>query len=249
MDTKVLLSFPPLPKLQVLYRPPLKHTYLSFTSFQPYSRVHEHNASHYDPSCRGCVSWCQRTNSSEACSVSELAWHFPSLREVFIPRLVIEDLTVIQGRPSKPALKPRRNEPENRLGWIEFARQQPDVAIWLIEEHPNPEPVSDHTFEVVMEPANTVELSCLDADVSERKGHLKRLPFKVLQPLQAIRNSRHRRPSLSHYIDYPKFWWSSLEDRIAGCTRVEVSAYTSATSSDGNSVEESNPRVLSPWDL
>jgi hypothetical protein len=233
MDTKTLVSFPPLPKLEVLYRPPLRHTYLTFTSNGYYASTHSHDTCLYQTACPVCRSWCQQVNSSEECSVRELARVFPSLREVLIPRFVFQDLGLITGLPSESILLPTQsNQNEEELDWLEHTRRMLNVAIWFIED-------LDHKCDIC-------NSSQSDSDPTNAKNN----QIRVVQHPQNRECSRtHRnKVSSSGWSSYPKFWWSNTEIRLTKCVR-GGSMESPSRRLSRHSAHAMNARLRTPWDL
>lgn len=232
MDERILSSLPSLPYLQVLYRPPIRHSSLTFTPGDPYINAHNHDACLYDSSCHSCKSWCHQANLTEERLVTELKRQLPSLCEVFIPRMVFEHFTLIPSLPSNSMVRPEG------LGWIEEVRRNPNVAIWIIE----------NTFTSGRCPGSPI--------TNTTKGPTPMLPkdsgrnsIRAFQP----RSSKDTRQSSLDWSKYPRFWWSSAEDPATGCSiklltdsvprDEEFSVLTNGTSFNAQA------RVLAPWDL
>lgn len=242
MDTKTLVSFPPLPKLEVLYRPPLRHTYLTFTSNGYYAIPHSHDTYLYEDSCPVCLSWCQQVNSSEECSVRELARTFPSLREVLIPRLVFEDLGLIPGLPSASILLPTQsNQNEEELDWLEHARRMLNVAIWFIED-------LDHKCDACNSPKSDTKPTV------SIPNNARNNQFRVVQHPQERECGRTHRNKISssEWSSYPKFWWSITEIRLTKCVRggsIESPSRRDRHYAFTGTRGDTNGRLRTPWDL
>lgn len=126
MNAETLLLFPPLPHLKTLYRPSIKRMNLSFTTQGFLYTPHHHTSPEYNQHCQPCTLWLSRIEAAEQIGVTHLAWQFPSLEEVLIHRLVLEDASPVALR----SLYPQREDDD----WVDYARGLPDVAIWLIQD-------------------------------------------------------------------------------------------------------------------
>lgn len=132
MDTKILLSSPPLPHLTTLHRPPLKRNHLKFETRQTYANFHRHKSPRFHSKCHECAQWLQNANSGEQIAVTQLAWILPSLREVLIPRLIFD------GCVSLNEALYSRNESNSAdtgdIDWSTRTRRRADIATWTIED-------------------------------------------------------------------------------------------------------------------
>lgn len=126
MDTKLLLSFPPLSNLTILHRPPLKNSSLTFPS-DLFAGGHPHATPIYSSDCLYCTRWLIQTNTSEYVAVSNLPAHFPSLREVLITRLVFSEFT-----PLNKELYSNPRAPCLNKTYTEKCRSKLDVVIWRV---------------------------------------------------------------------------------------------------------------------
>lgn len=186
MDTKIILSSPPLPNLTTLHRPPLKRNHLKFETRQTYANYHRHKSARFNSKCHECAQWLQNANSGEQIAVTQLAWVLPSLREVLIPRLIFDGCI--------PLNETLYSHGENKLNgmsdtdWSTRTKRRADIVTWTIED--------------AERATGTPELYLLkETDRMDRLTHsLRCKPFRVFQQSESCGSFMH---------STTKFWQTS----------------------------------------
>ncbi|KIM26600.1 hypothetical protein M408DRAFT_330539 [Serendipita vermifera MAFF 305830] len=272
MDTSLLLSAPSLPYLTTLYRPAFKRNYLTFSNNhgQNFATQHQHADFVFNAQCNECLLWRQRTEDIERITITQLQWHFPSLREVLVPRLVFEDwmpiteLSAILGLPIT-----RRSHITDDLGLIEFMRRRSDVAVWRLEPDNHTDCTSDcmwrkrpsHQFFAVGDLHMTIEIASVGlhnpTTAEPAKPNVARPQFHILSPKEYNEHSickKGRTPAFMR--DDPKFWWTKDDKQIylPACYKdialsMKNADTTAAQSSEGAVTQGTHTILVGPWDL
>jgi hypothetical protein len=214
--------------------------------------THDHPDSTFHEFCNGCLRWSQKAESSEQITVTQLAWLFPSLREVLIPRLVFEDWMRIDGVSSDASL-PVFNASARMEGldWIEYRRHSNDVAVWMIESNDHTDCVADCP-QAKRQPCASMEqaigkaLSVLDPAVTVS---ISRPSFHVLRPRDYNEHLKFKKTKSAPVEDSPKFWWTLLEtlSRDHGIV-IDVAAYQGFKGSTQDK-DGSRAKIFGRWDL
>jgi len=254
MHIKSILSFPPLPYLTTLYRPPLRLAPLRFSSFLGYGPTgHNHQNAVYDQWCTGCQGWIKHAEAREQDVVEALAYEYPSLREVLIPRLVNLDWRNIEALSSDESM-PVLDTPERMKGldWIECMRRKSNVAVWLIESDDHGDclpgcPRMASPSDLALEPGPT---SSSDTDSPRR-------PFHVIRPRDHNEHLEFKRTGGTPVEDFPKIWWT-FDENMAFLKATSALGDTSGIDAESHVQEgreslqekdDSQAKLFGRWDL
>jgi hypothetical protein len=256
MKNNLLLSFPPLPFLTTLYRPPLKLMGLTFSSHPSYMNTHDHLDFMFHEFCNGCLRWSQKAESNEQAAVTQLAWLFPSLREVLIPRLVYEDWMRIDGISSDASLPMLDSSAKMEgLDWLEYKRRSSDVIIWMIESDNHADCMADCP-EAKRQPGAPMEqalgeaLSLLDPAFTIGSS---RPSFYVVLPRDYNEHLKYKKTKSAPLEESPKFWWTAREKRaLLSCNPGvvnDVTADSQVFKESAQVKDDSRAKIFGRWDL
>jgi hypothetical protein len=258
MEHDTIISLPVLSHLKTLFRPPLKRECLSFRSESIYTNSHQHHGSQYSRFCGQCSIWYANTEAAEKFTIKKLAWLFPSLREVLIPRLVFDELN--------PITFPLPVWEQNASGYvdgIELARRRKDVAIWLIEPDSMVVCPPDCSWPLhstkrkiqakwMHSESNPNPLSATSEDMTT-----VRQPFCIISPEEYNQHNQYK--AEPHYLPKAycqKFWRDSpdLASSAVSCPPAATFSTSQQSTLQAHSIDSHrpvvvNPRLFSPWDL
>ena len=265
MDTGLLLSFPPLPNLTTLYRPPLKRNHLMFSTDHGsnYMTQHRHSDFVFNEYCNECNLWKQQAETTEKITITQLQWHFPSLSEVLVTRLVFEDWMSIVGLSSDQSLPALENPARTEgLDLVERMRRRSDVAVWRLE----PDNHDDCTAECVWKKRRsplrlaavklqmTIALASMDLRIKGPDEEEASTPdiapsarpqFHLLSPREYNEHAICKKEAIPPLVsDFPKFWWT-VDDRAGSI----VAFRKSIDKTPVTTVPDSRAILFSPWDL
>ncbi|KAG8819195.1 hypothetical protein FRC17_010571 [Serendipita sp. 399] len=195
-----------------------------------YCNTHHHDLAMYDPSCLTCSQWLTKVEAMEQIMATQLAWKYPNLQQVLIPRLILEDSVPINPNAlffdgSMPKL-----EENGEVDWIELLRRKSDVSVWVVETelHETCRPGCKWKLDQLQggEEEEEVERQEFTAKLN---GHLQqpcasaqgRKAFRVVQPIDYNEHNQFKQnPDLLPWDEFPKFWWSRCQktrvDRVPG---------------------------------
>ncbi|PVF94708.1 hypothetical protein CPB86DRAFT_712698 [Serendipita vermifera] len=258
MDHDTMLSLPVLPRLKILCRPPLKRTFLSFRSDSIYASSHQHYPSQYSKYCTQCSLWLINTESAEKFTVKRLAWLFPSLREVLIPRLVFDELT-----PITFPLPVLEKDISGYVDGVELARRRRDVAIWLIEPDSKDACRPDccwplhSTNRKIQAKWMTSESNPNSLYTLSEDSMPGRQPFCILSPDEYNQHNQYKLdPRYLPTAHSHKFWRDNadLASSAVSCPPSAMLFTSHKSTIQAHSIETrhlvvANPRIFSPWDL